>query len=148
MNQWVDLGKNHHVLIYKDFDDILKEEVVTFWTVVERKRQGEEVFKLPEDGKEVVTILQINDMFILGLNEDEIDWENLNYNLLKKHLFKVQALSSFFYEFRLSTDSTQNKDNKSKVFRRIQNFGEGKTGWFKFNPLKVKLNSMGVLKKL
>ena len=87
-------------------------------------------------------------MFILGLNEDEIDWENLNYNLLKKHLFKVQALSSFFYEFRLSTDSTQNKDNKSKVFRRIQNFGEGKTGWFKFNPLKVKLNSMGVLKKL
>ena len=64
INQWVDLGKNHHVLIYKDKNDNLKEEVVTFWTAVERKRQGALVVQLPNDGKEIVTTLQINDMFL------------------------------------------------------------------------------------
>jgi len=57
MNQWVDLGKNHHVLIYKDFDGKLKEDVVTFWTAVERKRQGQDVFQLPKDGEEIISTL-------------------------------------------------------------------------------------------
>jgi CRISPR-associated endonuclease Csn1 len=147
-NQWVDLGKNHHVLIYKDFNGNLKEDVVTFWAAVNRKRKGKEVFQLPKDGKEMVTTLQKNELFLLGLKDDDIDWENLNYNLLKKHLFKVQGLSSFFYEFRLSTDSTQNKDTKSKVFRRIQSFSDGKTGWKTHNPIKVKVNSIGKIEKI
>lgn len=147
-NQHVNPRNNHHVLIYKDFNDDLKEEVVTFWTAVERKRQKQAVFKLPIDGKEIVTTLQINDLFLLGISEDEIDWVNLNYNLLKKHLFKVQTLSSIFYEFRLSSDATQNKDTKSKIFRRIQSFGEGKTGWQTFNPIKVKIDSIGQIKKV
>ena len=147
-NQWVDLGKNHHVLIYKDFNGNLKEDVVTFWTAVNRKRKGKEVFQLPKDGKEMVTTLQKNELFLLGLKDDDIDWKNLNYNLLKKHLFKVQVLSSFFYEFRLSTDSTQNKDTKSKVFRRIQSFSDGKTGWKTHNPIKVKVNSIGKIEKI
>ena len=67
---------------------------------------------------------------------------------MKKHLFKVQGLSSFFYEFRLSTDSTQNKDTKSKVFRRIQSFSDGKTGWKTHNPIKVKVNSIGKIEKI
>ena len=98
----------------------LREEVVTFWTVVERKRKGYPVYQLPLGGKEIVTTLHINDMFLLGLNEDEINWRNPDYYLLNKHLFKVQTLSSGVYEFRLNNDSTQIKDTNSKIFRRIQ----------------------------
>ncbi|MEZ7926676.1 type II CRISPR RNA-guided endonuclease Cas9, partial [Cloacibacterium sp.] len=67
VNQWVNPRNNHHVLIYKDEKGNLKEEVVTFWTVVERKRTGQSVYQLPLDGKEMVTTLHINDMFLLGL---------------------------------------------------------------------------------
>jgi CRISPR-associated endonuclease Csn1 len=143
-NQWVDLGKNHHVLVYEDYNGELKDDVVTFWTAVERKRQGQDIFKLPDEGKKIVSTLQINDMFLLGLNDEEISI--LTSKELKKHLFKVQTLSSSFYEFRLSSDSTQNKNTNSTVFRRIQSFGMGKTGWKAFNPIKVKINSIGEVK--
>lgn len=143
VNQWVNPRNNHHVLIYKDEKGNLKEEVVTFWTVVERKRTGQSAYQLPADGKEIVTTLHINDMFLLGLNEDEINWENPDYDLLREHLFKVQTLSSMFYEFRLSNDATQNKDTNSNVFKRIQSFGEGKTGWKNHNPIKVKISVSG-----
>ncbi|MBU2526838.1 MAG: type II CRISPR RNA-guided endonuclease Cas9 [Bacteroidetes bacterium] len=147
VNQWVNPRNNHHVLIYKDDKGNLKEEVVTFWTVVERKRQKQSIYLLPEDGKEIVTTLHINDMFLLGLNEDEINWENPDYELLKAHLFKVQTLSQMFYEFRLSQDATQNKDTNSDVFRRIQSFGDGKTGWKTHNPIKVKITPTGKIEK-
>jgi len=148
VNQWVNPRNNHHVLIYKDEKENLKEDVVTFWTVVERKRQQQPVYQLPGNGKEIVTTLHINEMFLLGLNEDEIDWENPNNNVLKSHLFKVQTLSSIFYEFRLCSDATQNKDTNSKVFKRIQSFGSGKTGWKKFNPIKVKVSVTGKVEKI
>ncbi|MDX9790485.1 MAG: type II CRISPR RNA-guided endonuclease Cas9 [Candidatus Kapabacteria bacterium] len=147
INQWVNPRNNHHVLIYKDEKGNLKEEVVTFWTVVERKRNGYPVYQLPEDGKEIITTLHINDMFLLGLKEEEINWENPDYELLKEHLYKVQTLSSMFYEFRLSVDATQNKDTNSNIFKRIQSFGEGKTGWKNHNPIKVKISVSGKIEK-
>lgn len=148
VNQWVNPRNNHHVLIYKDEKGNLKEEVVTFWTVVERKRTGESTYKLPIDGKEIVTTLHINDMFLLGLKEEEIDWENPDYNELKQHLFKIQTLTLGIYEFRLSLDATQNKDTNSSVFKRIQSFGDGKTGWRNHNPIKVKISVSGKIQKL
>lgn len=148
VNQWVNPRNNHHVLIYKDEKGNLKEEVVTFWTVVERKRTGQSAYQLPIDGKEIVTTLHINDMFLLGLNEDEINWENPDYEVLKEHLFKVQTLSQMFYEFRLCSDATQNKDTNSTVFKRIQSFGDGKTGWRNHNPIKVKISVSGKIEKV
>ena len=146
VNQWVNPRNNHHVLIYKDDKENLKEEVVTFWTVVERKRQGFPIYQLPTDGKEIITTLHINDMFLLGINEDEINWENPNYNELKENLYRVQKLSSKFYEFRLNTEaSIQNMFQPFYV--RIQSFGDGKTGWNTFNPIKVKISVSGKIQK-
>jgi CRISPR-associated endonuclease Csn1 len=147
VNQWVNPRNNHHVLIYKDEKGNLKEEVVTFWTVVERKRTGEPVYKLPIDGKEIITTLHINDMFLLGLKEDEINWENLDYQVLKQHLYRVQKLSSKFYEFRLSSQSSI-QNNFQPFYIRIQSFGEGKTGWETFNPVKVKISVSGKISKV
>jgi CRISPR-associated endonuclease Csn1 len=52
-----------------------------------------------------------------------------------------------FYEFRLSSDATQNKDTNSVVFKRIQSFGDGKTGWRNHNPIKVKISVSGKIEK-
>jgi CRISPR-associated endonuclease Csn1 len=125
----------------------LKEDVVTFWTVVERKRQGFPVYQLPSDGKEIVTTLHINDMFLLGIKEDEINWENPDYDYLKEHLYRVQKLSSKFYEFRLSSESSI-QSNFQPFYIRIQSFGEGKTGWDTFNPIKVKISVSGRIQKV
>ena len=144
VNQWVNPRNNHHVLIYKDEKGNLKEEVVTFWTVVERKRTGQSAYQLPLDGKEIVTTLHINDMFLLGLNEDEINWENPDYDVLKEHLYRVQKLTSGDYFFRKHKSSTITDDN----YKQIRGFGEGKTGWFTFLPIKVKISVSGKIEKI
>jgi CRISPR-associated endonuclease Csn1 len=147
INQYVNPRNNHHVIIYKDEEGNLKEEVVTFWTVVERKRQKQEVFQLPAEGTSIVTTLQINDMFLLGLKEEEINWENPDYEVLKEHLYRVQKLSSKFYEFRLSKEASI-QNNFQPYYVRIQSFGEGKTGWNTFNPVKVKISVSGKISKM
>lgn len=147
VNQWVNPRNNHHVLIYKDEKGNLKEEVVTFWTVVERKRTGQSVYQLPIDGKEIVTTLHINDMFLLGLSEDEINWENPDYKVLKEHLYRVQKLSSKFYEFRLNTEASI-QQNVLPFYRRITGYGEGIGGWLTHNPIKVKISVSGKITKI
>ena len=147
VNQWVNPRNNHHVLIYKDEKGNLKEEVVTFWTVVERKRTGQSAYQLPIDGKEIVTTLHINDIFLLGLNEDEINWENPDYEALKEHLYRVQKLSSKFYEFRLNTEASI-QQNILPFYRRITGYGEGIGGWLTHNPIKVKISVSGKIEKL
>lgn len=145
-NQWVNPRNNHHVLIYKDEQGNLNEEVVTFWTVVERKRQKQPVYQLPIGGKEIVTTLHINDMFLLGLKEEEINWEKPNYELMKEHLYRVQKLSSKFYEFRLNTESSI-QNNLLPYYRRITGYAKGIGGWLTHNPIKVKISVSGKLIK-
>lgn len=147
LNQWVNPRNNHHVLIYKDEKGNLKEEVVTFWTVVERKRKGFPTYQLPLDGQEIITTLHINDMFLLALSEEEINWENPDYEVLKENLFRVQKLSSKFYEFRLSSESSI-QNNFQPYYVRIQSFGDGKTGWETFKPIKVKISVSGKIEKI
>src|SRR5690554_492740 len=147
IKQYVDPQNNHHVLIYKDAEGNLKEDVVTFWTVVERKRKGFPVYQLPPDGSEIVTTMQINDMFLLGLDEEEINWEKPDTSLLKEHLYRIQKLSSKFYEFRLNTEASI-QNNFQPYYIRIQSFGEGKTGWVTFKPIKVKVSVSGKIERL
>ncbi len=145
INQHVNPRNNHHVLIYKDLNGNLKEEIITFWTAVERKKQKMEVFQLPFDGKEIVTTLQINDMFLLGLKDEEIDWENPNYELLSEHLFRVQKFTSGDYYFRYHKASSILNLNEKQ---QINSFGEGKNGWLTHNPIKVKISSTGIITKV
>ena len=147
INQFVNPRNNHHVLIYKNAQRELKEDVVTFWKAAARKKEGQNVFQLPEDGTEIVTILQINDMFLLGLKEVKRDLENIKKEVLIKHLFRVQKLSSKSYEFRLVSESKLDK-NRGPYYFRIQSFGTGKTGWQTFNPVKVSITPAGRIKRI
>lgn len=140
VNQWVNPRNNHHVLIYKDEKGNLKEEVVTFWTVVERKSKGFPIYQLPAEGKEIVTALHINDMFLLGLNEDEINWENPDYEVLKEHLFRVQKTSQNDYSFRYAlTSSVNNKEEEKRM---------GVKGIISNNAIKVKVSVSGKISKM
>lgn len=140
VNQWVNPRNNHHVLIYKDENDNLKEDVVTFWTVVERKRKGYPVYQLPLGGKEIITTLHINDMFLLGIEEENIDWENPNYVALKESLYRVQKTSNNDYSFRHSlTSSVNNKEEERRM---------GLKGILTNNAIKVKVSVSGKIKKV
>lgn len=64
--------------------------------------------------------------------------------VLRKHLYRVQKLSSKYYEFRIA----YRKFNTScdyPEYIRINNFGNKKTGWKTYNPIKVKITLTGKL---
>ncbi len=147
VNQWVNPRNNHHVVVYRDQNGNMNEDVVTFWTVVERRRLGLPTYQLPPNGQEIIATLHINDLFLLGLDEEQINWENPEYELLKDHLYRVQKLSSKFYEFRLVTEASIN-NNFHPFYVRVQSFGQGKTGWETFNPIKVQISVSGRIRKL
>lgn len=142
-NQHVNPQKNHHVLIYEDPNGNLKEDVVTFWTAAERKRQGQALFQLPEDGARIVSTLMINDMFLLGL-EVGANIEQMPKADLKNHLFRVQKFTSGDYYFRKAKESTL-EGMLGVNFQYIKGFGTGKTGWKTFNPIKVKITASGYI---
>ena len=114
------------------------------WEAVERKRQGMNIVMLPEDGARIVTTLQINDMFILNMSDEEF-LSNLSNGLkLRDHLYRVQKLSSRFYEFRWHTEAKLD-NNYQPYYIRINSMGYGKTGWKSFNPIKVRLSASGLI---
>jgi CRISPR-associated endonuclease Csn1 len=136
LNQYVNPRNNHHVLIYEDFDGNLKEDVVQFWTVVERKLQNESIYQLPEDGKLMVTALEINDNYLLGLSDKEYESNKNNPAFLSKYIFRVQKISGGDYSFRYHLASTiQNSYEEI----RIQSIN----AWVKQNPIKVKIDMLG-----
>jgi len=150
LNQYVNPRNNHHILIYKDDNGNLEKEVVSFWEVVERKKQGMNVIHLPYNGIKVVETFSENEMFILFKNEDEINWIDLNLNEISDNLYKVQKIAGadYFMEicFRKHNDSRDDKTAKSD-YVYIKGFGEGKTGWKTLNPIKVKVSISGKIKK-
>ena len=122
-------GNNHHIAIYQDKDGQYQEMVVSFWDAVERKRYGVSVVitnphevwdsllnkdlpqeflaKLPNDNWQFVLSMQENEMFVLGLEDDEFNdaIERQDYTTLNKHLYRVQKLSTHDYSFRYHTET-------------------------------------------
>lgn len=155
INQFVNPRKNHHILIYSDDADNLKEDVISFWTAVERKKQGQPLFQLPqpEKGKptpkKIETTFQINDTYLLRLKEDEIDWSNPQ--LLSNNLYKVQKLggndSYFEICFKHHLDSRPDKEAK-KDYILIRSFKDGKLGWQTYTPIKVRVTRTGKIERV
>ena len=135
INQYVNLRNNHHVMIYRDLNDELKENIVSFWDVSQRLKNNEPAYQLPEDGKEIVTTMEINDMFLIGLPKDvKID----EIEVVGQYLYRVQKLSAGDYFFRHHLASTIN--NEQEVIR-VSSF----KAWEKYNPIKIKVDLRGKL---
>jgi len=138
INQFVNPRNNHHILIYKDYEGNLQEDVVTFWTVVERKLQGSETYQLPEEGDSIVAVLEINDMFLLGLSDDEFESNKNNHQFFTKYLYRVQKISSSYYTFRNHLASTLNNSNDEFSIRSLK-------AWMEISPIKVKIDTLGMI---
>ncbi|MCW0481724.1 type II CRISPR RNA-guided endonuclease Cas9 [Gaoshiqia sediminis] len=140
IKQYVNPRNNHHVILYEDIEGNLKEQVVSFIEVVERQRQNEPVCKLPEDGKRIIATLEINDMFLLGV-DDTIEISNTNAVLLNKHLYRVQKVSSSYYTFRHHLASSLD-DSKTEFSIRSMK------GWKEANPIKVTIDPLGQIRRV
>lgn len=157
-------GNNHHVALYRNQEGQLTEHVVTFWHAVDRKRYRIPVIindtnklwnmiadmdlpedflnKLPASGLNLELSIQQNEMFILGLPEDDYRMalaEN-NYNLLNKYLYRVQKLSSNDYWFRYHTETQlDDSDTAKNSFINVRSL----KALFMLNPHKVFVNILG-----
>jgi len=140
LNKYVNPRNNHHVMIYEDNNGNLREEVVTLWEAVNRKVNAMPVYKLPQDGKKIVTTLEINDMFLIGMDESsvaKIDWnDNKTGSLISPFLYRVQKVSSMYYTFRHHLASTINNPDEEV---RIVSF----KAWERLNPMKLKVDITG-----
>ena len=87
-------------MIYQTLDGQFKEKIVSFWEAVKRLRKQDPLYQLPSDGRSVVTTLHINDCFILGMPDEDIK-DHLNQGRsLWGNIYRVQRISSKYYEFR------------------------------------------------
>jgi len=130
-------------LIYSDEQGVFHEEVISFWQAIKRKKKGEPVVQLPNPKKDsLVTTLKINDTFLMGIDDLEENLALESRSFLKNHLYRVQKLSSKFYEFRLAYKQTS-LITDAPEYIRINNFGSRKTGWMTYNPVKVNISVIG-----
>lgn len=141
-NKYVNPRKNHHVLIYLTTDNTYQEHVVTFWEAVRRRRNNEPLYQLPSDGRMIITTLHINDCFILGLNHKEIYRRLKGGVSLWENVYRIQRISSKYYEFRQVYD-LDTYDQTYPNYIRILNFGKKKTGWLTHKPFKVSISVLG-----
>lgn len=171
---FVVMGNNHHIAIYEDKDNKLIQHSCTFWHAVERKKynipavikNSSEVWnqlldkqlpesflnKLPADNLNLKFSMQQNEMFILGLSQEEFDGalKNNDKSLLSKHLYLVWSIADGDYWFRhhLETKNTELKKTdgakESKRFYRFQSLKAIEN----LNPCKVRLNHLGEITKI
>lgn len=123
-------------MLYTDKEDHLKETIVSFWTVIERQNQGQPIYQLPNDGKAIVCTLQINDTFLIGLKEEELEAYRNDHATLSQHLYRVQKLSGMYYVFRHHLASTLTNEKEEL---RIVSFD----AWKRANPVKVYMDEIG-----
>lgn len=161
-------GDNHHIALYRDASGKVLESLVTFWQVIERIRFGlpaiitdpretmtqvlersdlpEEILaKLPSPDWTLVEVLRRNEMFLIGMSDEEIKqaFDRQDYRTLSEHLYRVQKLTYRDYVFRyhLETSVADNKNTTGAIpkFYRIVSAG----AYERLNPRKVRINILG-----
>jgi CRISPR-associated endonuclease Csn1 len=165
-------GNNHHVAIYQKPDGSLVENICSFWHAVERKKfniptiihSSNEIWdnilkhkelpsafleQLPPPNLNLFLTLQINEMVLLGLSRDEaeIAITSNQKEILSKHLYRVQKLSSSDYYFRhhIETNSEEGKDHITlKKYFRINSL----KSFQNLNPIKIRINIIGEYGKI
>lgn len=133
INRYVEPGNNHHALVFKDHNDEIISNAVSFWEAVERRKQGERIIKLPENGKEILAVLMTNKLFLLGLN-GAVDWNN--QALLSQHLYRVQKVSNWDFSFRKHEASTLSFNVQLVRIASVK-------AWLRYTPIEVKVDRLG-----
>lgn len=147
IKQFVNPRNNHHIVIYKNENGELKDSITNFWNVVERVKQKDKIYKLPEGGnretepKELILTLQENDMFLLGLSNDEFNDNIENNHFLSNYLYRVQKISDGDFSFRHHLASTLTNKKEEIRVTSMKKYEE-------LNPVKVEISLRGEIQKL
>jgi CRISPR-associated endonuclease Csn1 len=164
-------GNNHHIAIYTDKDGNKVEHICTFWQAVERKKYGlpviisntNEVWDtiqqkpegtfpesflnlLPEPNLILHLNMQQNEMFVLGMTNEEVENARINndYRAISDKLFRVQKLGEKYWVFRHHLETQLVDDVNSKQSKRYILL-QSLSALFSLNPTKVKINCIGNL---
>lgn len=166
-------GNNHHIAFYKNEEGKQIQHSCTFWHAVERKKfkipvviknttnlwdsiQGQDYPQaflelLPENGYSLDFSMQQNEMFILGLPQEEFDdaVKSNDKSLLSKHLYLVWSVADGDYWFRhhLETKNTELKKTiGAKESKRLYRLSL--KGLSELNPIKIRVNHLGDIVKI
>lgn len=124
-NDFVNTGNNHHVAIYRDENDELQENVISFFEATTRVNLGlpiiDKNYKEKEGWKFLFSMKQ-NEYFVFpneqsGFNPGEIDLlDPENYHFISPNLFRVQKISTKNYVFNhhLQTTAVTGETLKNK----------------------------------
>lgn len=99
---------------------------------------------LPALGWSFVMSLQQNEMFILGMEDDEFRdaMAEADYKALGAHLYRVQSLSRSDYYYRCQYETQLDNSNGAmlmKKFYRVRSFN----ALFNLHPRKVAVSLLG-----
>ena len=107
---------------------------------------------LPQSSWTFVESLQKNEMFLIGLSDDEIARviKNEDRATLNDHLYRVQSISDGDYMFRFHLEVKQNKESDKTNGKFIPKFYRVRTGkkCLELNPRKVRVDLLGNLSLL
>ncbi len=170
-------GNNHHVAIYEDAEGGLHEHIVTFWHAVERKKMGIPIIiddtdkalealpdgasdsfleQLPEPHLRLRLSMQQNEMFVLGLTDEEFEdaLSARDFKTLGAHLYRVQKLTTKDYAFRLqletSVDDKYNgtkNENLSRIMGKYVRIQSLKSLMIN-NPIKIRVSVLGEIERV
>ena len=149
---FVNLGNNHHVAIYKDENGKLQEQVVSLLEAVTRVNQDLPIVdKLynKDKGWEFVFTLKQNEMFIFSdedFNPLEINLlDKNNYALISPYLFRVQKISSkdYLFSHHLETKATSGEDMKTLKMLIGKKYYYIQTPTKLKGIIKVRMNHLG-----
>lgn len=149
-SDYVELGNNHHIAIFKSPEGELKEEAVSFYEAVIRKNHSHPIINSHNnEGWPLLFTMKQNEMFVFPSSEfdpDDIDLTDLsNMHIISPNLYRVQSVSSRYYIFRHHLETTAANGDTFKNQKRLA----GKTYHFyqseKYlaGAKKVRLNHLG-----
>lgn len=158
---------NHHVAFYRSPDGKIEEQVISMWIAVKRAKLGlpgvitnpkeawdmvinrsedvdsEVVNTLPQEGSMFLGSIHKNEMFVLGLSEDE--WNDAisqGYNkVLSDHLYRVKIITTGDYTLSLHTYAPSPKSTKLENKQNMLRCSIKK--WISLNPHKVAVSPSG-----
>ena len=163
------MGDNHHVAYYLDLNGKPQCVKISFWTAIMRKRFNLPIVitdpqsavdrlmecpnvnireslasTLPYPDWKFLIKFQKNDMFILGLTDDEINnaMQEGDMSLIASHLYRVQKATFNDIVFRLHTDTSSEiskLDTNTKSVIRVSSYEALKAQ----NPHEIKIDVTG-----
>lgn len=172
---YVKPGNNHHIAIYTDSEGNKYEHICTFWHAVERKKFGLPVIikntnevwdtiqqkpegtfreefleKLPGPNLNLEFSMQQNEMFILGMNQEEVSIcvDNKDCKAISDKLYRIQKMSiipssgQLDITFRHHLETQIIDENNAKIIKRYVK-AQSVNSLIALYPFKVKIDCIG-----